>query len=541
MQSGRHRMAQPPCIAAGWTLERLSPSSQLFGANGIRTGPDGRLYVAQLVGSQISALDVETGELETISPLGGDIVGPDDLAFDARGNLYVTEFMDARVSVRAIDGRTTVLRDDVPGANGITFHQGRLFIDECRIGGRLLELDLDGRAPRILLENLQLPNALAPGPDGLLYFPLVAAGEIWRVHPNGGPAERVVAGLHHPVAVKFDSKGYIVAPQCETGELLRIDVQNGQRTVLATLDPGLDNLTFIQDRLFVSHLTDGRITEILAGGASREVVPAGLQFPLDLAIGDDGTLFVADSRALYAVSPGENLRCVGRMFDPGFPDSSCGLAAVAGGDLVVTTIEGKVVLYRPCAEKHEVLASGLDQPCGVAVTPPGAIVVAERGTGRLLSIDSPEKISVLASGLRNPSGVAIAPDGTYLVSEEGAGRVVKVTGSGIETVLDGLQQPQGIVMRELSLYVVDVGAHALIAFDMEHRTRRTIAANLPVGAPLGVVPKPLRGAPPFFGPFGPFAGIAAAADGALYFSADTEGSVMALRRTKHIDAAEFRG
>jgi hypothetical protein len=35
--------------------------------------------------------------------------------------------------------------------------------------------------------------------------------------------------------------------------------------------------------------------------------------------------------------------------------------------------------------------------------------------------------------------------------------------------------------------------------------------------------------PPFSGPQGPFAGIACAADGTLYISADAEGSVLALR------------
>jgi hypothetical protein len=44
-----------------------------------------------------------------------------------------------------------------------------------------------------------------------------------------------------------------------------------------------------------------------------------------------------------------------------------------------------------------------------------------------------------------------------------------------------------------------------------------------------VIPKPLRGLPPFSGPQGPFAGIAAAPDGTLYLSADAEGSVLALR------------
>ena len=40
---------------------------------------------------------------------------------------------------------TRVLRDDLPCANGITVHQGRLFINECRDGGRLMELDLQRR------------------------------------------------------------------------------------------------------------------------------------------------------------------------------------------------------------------------------------------------------------------------------------------------------------------------------------------------------------------------------------------------------------
>jgi len=50
-----------------------------------------------------------------------------------------------------------------------------------------------------------------------------------------------------------------------------------------------------------------------------------------------------------------------------------------------------------------------------------------------------------------------------------------------------------------------------------------------VGAPLGVEPKPLVGLPPFSGPQGLFAGLAAGPDGTLYVSADADGSVLALR------------
>ncbi|HWS92064.1 MAG TPA: gluconolaconase, partial [Mycobacterium sp.] len=163
-QPSRYPVPGPVNVAEGWRLERVTAPSRLFGANGLRTGPDGRVYIAQVTGSQISALDHRTGQLQTVSAKGGDIVAPDDVAFDPSGNLYATEVMDGRVSVLDTAGRTRVLRDDVPSANGITFHRGRLFISECREGGRLLEFDLRGGPPRVLLENVPSPNAMEVGP-----------------------------------------------------------------------------------------------------------------------------------------------------------------------------------------------------------------------------------------------------------------------------------------------------------------------------------------------------------------------------------------
>jgi sugar lactone lactonase YvrE len=527
---GRYSATCRPSLAEGWSLERVTPPSRLFGANGLRTGPDGRVYIAQVTGSQISALDPATGRLDTISAKGGDIIAPDDVAFDPSGNLYATEVMDGRVSMRDAAGRTHVLRDDVPSANGITFHRGRLFIGECREGGRLLELDLNGGAPRILLENAPSPNAMEVGPDGLLYFPLMGANEIWRIDPEGGVPERVASDLGVPDAVKFDSAGCIVSTQVYSGQVLRIDPRSGERTVLAALNPGLDNLTFVGERLFVSNFT-GEITEILGGGKSRTALPGGLNWPLDLAVGAEGNLYIADGTYFYVVGADGTSRTAGMLFSPGYPGFLRGVASIGSGtetgEFVVTTSNGQVSRYRPATNESEVLADGFDQLYGVAVAPAGNIVAAELGAGRVLSILR-GRVEVLGSGLSEPVGVAIAPDGACLVCEAGAGRVVKLDGTG--TLVDGLRRPQGILVHDRQIYIVDAGAKELIAFDPETGTRRTIASELPVGAPPGVIPKPLLGMPPFSGPQGPFAGIAAGPDGTLYVSADAEGSVLALRR-----------
>lgn len=514
-------------VASGWSLARLTPPSRLFGANGLRTGPDGRVYVAQVTGSQISALDVETGRVETISPKGGEIIAPDDVAFDPAGNLYATEVMDGRVSMRGADGQTRVLRDDIPNANGITVHQGRLFIGECRVGGRLLELFPDGRAPRVLAENVPMPNAMEVGPDGLLYYPVMGTNDIWRIHPDGGEPERVAGDLGVPDSVKFDSDGWIVSTQVQSGEVLRINPRTGERSVLAALNPGLDNLTFVGNRLFVSNFT-GEITEILGDGGTRTTLPGGLNWPLDLTVADDGTLYVADGTYCYALAPGGTPQTVGMMFSPGYPGFVRGIAATGGGEFLTTTANGEVTRWLPARGESEVLAEGLDQPYGVAAGP-GGVVVTEVGRGRVLAVRSGQA-EELAAGLAEPIGVAFAPDGRCLVAEAGAGRVVAVTGSGVDTVVDGLEKPQGILVQGNTLHIVDAGAKALLTVDLDSKARHTVAANLPVGAPPGVTPKPLRGMAPFSGPQGPFAGIAAGPDGTLYVSADAEGSVLALRQ-----------
>ncbi|MBU9763387.1 PQQ-binding-like beta-propeller repeat protein [Mycobacterium sp. TNTM28] len=526
------RYTANPTTAGNWTLTQVTAPSRLFGANGLRTGPDGRIYIAQVTGSQISALDPETGRLDTVSAKGGDIVAPDDVAFDADGNLYATEVMDGRVSVRAADGTARVLRDDVPSANGITFHQGRLFVGECREGGRLMEFDLAGGAPRILLDNVPSPNAMEVGPDGLLYFPVMGANEIWRIDPDGGQPEVVATGLGVPDSVKFDADGHIVSTQVASGQVLRIDPRNGEQTLLAQLNPGLDNCTFVDGRLFVSNFT-GEITEIRSGGGAQALLPGGLNWPLDLTVGADGSLYVADGTYFYRVGPDGSLQTVAMLFSPGYPGFLRGVIASGPGEFIVTTAADTVARFRPggpessADEVSQVLAAGIDQPYGVALAPDGSVLVVEQGAGRLLSVRD-GAVSVLASGLDTPVGVVIGPDGAPLVSVAGA--VLRVRGGATEPVVDGLHTPHGLLIRDGALYIVDSGSKEVLEYEFASAARTVIATGLPVGPPPGVTPKPLKGMPPFSGPQGPFAGIAAGADGTLYISGDGDGSVLALRR-----------
>ncbi|WP_298198341.1 SMP-30/gluconolactonase/LRE family protein [Novosphingobium sp.] len=532
MLPSRYAAPAATVTAEGWTLTRLSPPSRLHGANGITTGPDGRIWVAQVPASQVSAINPDTGAIEVISPMGGDIVAPDDLVFDDRGNLYLTEITLGRVAMRSPDGTVRVLRDDIPVANPITWHQGRLFAGECRIGARLLELDpAGGGEPRVILDGVPMANAFQVGPDGKLYVPVMGANEIWRVDLATGAHEVVAGGLGVPDSVKFDRQGRIVSTQVASGEVLRIDPRTGTREVLASLGPGLDNVTFVGDRLFVSSI-NGSVTEILEPGKVRPLVDRGLQWPLGLAADGNGAVFVCDGVFGYGLNREAHgpdaLQLIGMAFWPGSPGYLRGVAADhAAGDWLVTTGLGAVARYRPAAAESEILASGYDQLIGIARSDSGAIAFAEYGAGRVHLLEAGEA-RCLAQGLDRPMGLAIAGS-EVLVAEAGAGRVVRIDAAGrAETVAEGLGQPEGLCLRQGQVWVVDTLGKRVLAIDPAQGTVREIASGLPVGAPPGVVPRFLGPIGDMAGPMMNFADIACHPDGTLLVGGDAEGSVLAL-------------
>ncbi|MES2157915.1 MAG: gluconolaconase [Pseudomonadota bacterium] len=530
MTKGASARIAPSGMAAaqGWSLERLTPPSRLYGANGLATGPDGRLYVAQVGGSQVSAIDVDSGIISTVSPMGGAIVAPDDLVFDEAGNIYLTEITENRVSMLTPGGQARMIHGDIPVANPITWHQGRLIAGECRMGARILDLPLDGSAPRVILDNIPMANAFQVGPDGKLYVPVMGANQIWRVDIDTGAHEVVAGDLGVPDSVKFDSKGRIVTTQVASGQVLRIDPVSGTREILADLGPGLDNVSFIGDRIFVSSIP-GEITELLGDGKVRSVVPRALQWPLGLAMGADGKLFVADGTFGYTLRPGGAPILAGMIFHPGCPGYMRGVAPGARpGEWIVTTGTGSVARYRPSEGVSDFISHGHDRLMGVAVAPGGAVVFAEQGTGRVLCADN-GSVDIMAEGLDQPSGVAISGDGAVYVTQAGAGRIVRLSGGRAETILDGLSRPEGLTISGDRLVTLDSRAKTLVACALDGSGRVTLATNLPVGAPVGVTPHYLGPIGDMAGPMINFADVTAGPDGTLYLSGDAEGSVLALR------------
>ena len=80
------------------TVEVISTGANIAGANGMALGPDGNLYVASVLGSNISVLDPESGDvLKVYGPEEG-VIGPDDVAFGPDGSWYWTSIITVEVA-----------------------------------------------------------------------------------------------------------------------------------------------------------------------------------------------------------------------------------------------------------------------------------------------------------------------------------------------------------------------------------------------------------------------------------------------------------
>ena len=220
----------------------------LRAAQGIIFDDQDVLHVASLDGRQIVVMDPETGEmLDTFGPeIGVDV--PDDLIFGPDGSLYWTALLLGEVGRLAPDGTVTT-QFIAPGVNPITFSDdGRLFTAQCFVGEAVFELSPDLDAPP--REVISFPgtscglNGMDWGPDGRLYGPRQFAGDVVRVDVDRGTFEVVASGFGGPGAVKFDHQERLHVLDALRGEIVRVDRNSGERSIIARLTQGLDNLAF---------------------------------------------------------------------------------------------------------------------------------------------------------------------------------------------------------------------------------------------------------------------------------------------------------
>ena len=508
------KQAEPFSAQDGRPIGR---SSVLNGPNGVNVGPDGNVYVASVIGDEITVHDPRTGAiLDRIGPERG-VHGPDDLVVAPDGTIYWTELVAGNVGLLRPDGsfRTQFVG---PGVNPIELSDdGRLFVARDFLGDGLYELDPELVAPpQVLIPDLVGFNGMDFGPDGLLYGALFFDGAIARVDVDAAmpEAEVVATGFRVPGAVAFNSAGELHAVDFAEGQVIKVDLATGHLQLVADIEGVLDNLAFdARDRLFTTAFADGQLLTMTPGGRLRALNKAGFIAPGGVAVAVDGTVWVADFFSLRGFGSSRNPdTSYYDRFDPPSAGPANANTVSPDGDSLITTGWFSNSVQVLDADTGEVLQDirMLALPLN-AIRFGDALAVAQVGAGNVVDALSGAE---LLGGLSYPLGLATDGDTLY-VSDRASGVVWAVSAGSAEQIATNLSAPEGLAVDGSRLLVVEEGLDQVSAIDLATGAVTPVVEGLDLGS--RVIPT----APPH----GIFNGVTVGADDAIYVSDDGANAV----------------
>jgi sugar lactone lactonase YvrE len=517
----------PPTRPTAWSApEPLVAPSHFNGVHGLAVDRQGRLLAGTVVGYSMWEVDRRSGDARVL--IGAPEGQADDIAVGPAGELAWTNYLMGMLRYRENDAASMkVLAKDLPGLNSVDFDRrnGKLYASQVFLGDALWEIDVKGTAPpRLIARDLGGFNGFEVGPDGMLYGPLWFKGQVVRIDPADGRMTVINGDFKTPAAVNLDGKGNLWVIDTRTGELCRVELASGRKTVAKQLKPALDNLAIAPDgTIYVSNMADNSIEAYNpATGELRTLTSGKLAVPAGMKM-DGKDLFVAGVFALRKVdSRSGAVEDIFRMqaSDMEYP-SAVGLSS---RQIVLSSwFTGTVQVIDRATLKTNTMIHGLKAPTDAFPMEDGSVLIVEAGTGTLTRASGAGYADrkVIAQGFTGPVQMVPGRDGAIYVTEA-AGKLTRVNlaDGSKTTVVDGLAMPEGLAQTPWGTWIVaETIARKLTEIDPATGARRTVAENLPIGLPAG------PGMPPFNMP----TGVAVGSDGTIYVTADRTNSLHRIR------------
>lgn len=383
-----------------------------------------------------------------------DLSGPQGIAVDSAGNLYIADTLNNRIRRVGLDGMITTFAgngfpgyggDDGPATRATLFlptdvvvdRQGSLYIADLgtiRVrlvkGGNITtaagstagEPPFDGRHATSV--RLSGPTGVAVSSDGILYFTESSLGSgsgltagdsrIWRVTPDGvlstvagtgessfsgdgGPAVR--AQLNVPAGITVDGAGNIYFADSANNRVRKISKEGEIVTVAGYGLPGF-------------------------AGEQGPANVALLNQPTGVAVDSEGRIFISDTG-------NHRVRVV----------NAAGVIGTVAGN-------GNAAYF---GDGSRAVDAALHSPGGIAVDAEGTLYIADTLTHRVRKVQHGIIDTVAGRGqgfggdggpavqalLNSPTAVAVDAAGNLYIADSGNGRIRKVTPQGIITTVAG--------------------------------------------------------------------------------------------------------
>lgn len=503
----------------------VAPSS-FHGVHGLAIDAQGRLLAGTVVGDEMWEVDRTTGAAKVFIPAPQGEA--DDIAIGPKGELAWTSFTQGIIRYRENDSAPIQeLAKDLPGINSIAFDKktGKLYAAQVFMGDALWEIDVAAKnPPRLIKKDLGGFNGFDVGPDGRLYGPLWFKGQAVKINPANGNVTVLNNQFKIPAAANLDTKLNLWVLDTQLGTLSKIELANAKRTEFKTLASSLDNLAIAPDgMIYVSNMADNSITSISpTTGETKTLLGGKLAVPTGIKL-DGDTLYVADVFAFRAVdTKSGDVRDIYRAYASHIEDPG---AVGLGSKLIALSswFTGTVQLLDRATQKEVEMLHGFKAPADAIPQDDGSLLVLEIGTGSLVKASGDKYVDrvAIAKELVGPNQMVQGKDGAIYVTESN-GKLTRIelsTGAKT-TVAEGLQMPEGLSETPWGTFVVaETVAKRLTEVDAKTGAKNVIAENLPIGLPgrAGMPPAYLA------------TGVAVAADGTIYVTADLNNSLLKLK------------
>jgi streptogramin lyase len=508
--------------------EPLVPPSSFSGVHGLAIDQKGRLLAGSVLGNTLWEVDRKTGAAKILidAPEGQS----DDIAIGPQGEMAWTNYLMGMLRYRENDtAAMRVLAKDLPGLNSLAFdpRNGKLYASQVFLGDALWEIDRAGqKPPRLIRKDMGGFNGFEVGPDGMLYGPLWFKNQVVKIDPADGRITPIADGFQIPAAANLDGKGNLWVVDARSGELVKVELATGRKTVAKQLKPSLDNLAIAPEgTIYISNMADNEVMAFEpATGELRTLTGGKLAVPAGMKL-DGNDLWVADVFGFRRVDVrnGE-VRDVFRMQRE--PELEYPFAVGLSARLFALSswFTGTVQLVDRQTLKTVEILHGLKAPFDAIPMPDGSVIYAEIATGSITRASGAKfaERQVIASGLNGPVQMVIGRDGALYVTEA-AGKLLRIpldASAPLRTIADKLALPEGLAQTPWGSFVVaESAARRLVEIDPADGSRRTIAENLPIG----LAPGP--GLPPPY----VVTGVAVGPDGTVYMAADRNNAIYRIR------------
>ncbi len=244
----------------------------------------------------ITNLSSATTGLSNFATVGS---GPDGLAFDKSGNLYVANFFDNTVDKITPGGVvSTFINTGLNGPKGLAFDSsGNLFVANFNIG-EIAEYNSSGA----LITAGFNATGFAGAPDQLVIdsgnnlYLYTSAGDIYKITPAGAVSTYVSGLSGNAGGLAFDAGGDLFVTDFNNNQVDKVPAGGGSFSVFASgFNQPRDLVIDGSGNLYVSNGNNNSISKVTSGGSVRTYVSGGpFNYPYALALDAAGNLYVTN-------------------------------------------------------------------------------------------------------------------------------------------------------------------------------------------------------------------------------------------------------